>query len=269
MAAETPAVEDVSASAAGAGAAASTDAGAGAGTGTAPAPSSSAGGTAVATVASEEGDVRLELPFFVQTTELNCGPTALRMALAHLDGASDWDLPAIETAVGIRDGKAVSTLRLAIAVARLGFESQFFSTSLFFNEEHLRDPYYQRYGDMDLETSKALVDEARAAGVGLSETSLTLAQLLDLMGDGWLLVALLDMNVVEDREAEGYCGHFVPVVGYSAARDAVIVHNQASARPCRYLRIPAATFDRARRATGTDEDIVRIRKKPAAGASAL
>mmetsp|Transcript_10 Transcript_10/g.32 ORF Transcript_10/g.32 Transcript_10/m.32 type:complete len:286 (-) Transcript_10:19-876(-) len=219
--------------------------------------------------AESSSAVSLPVPFFVQTTDLNCGPTALRMALSFLSDADDYDLPLIEAAVGIQDGKAVSTIRLAIAAAKLGFPAAFRSTSLFFNEAHLDNPYYQRFGDLDLEESKVLVAEAEAVGVDLAERSLSLAEVTASVGRDALAIALLDMNIVYGEEGGGYLGHFVPVVGFEPDGSAVLVHNQARERPASFMRVSAEVFDRARHATGTDEDLVLLRRPgsdaPAAG----
>lgn len=56
--------------------------------------------------APSEDDMCLDVPFFVQTTELNCGPTALRMALSFLQRTDDWDLSLIEECVPSRSPSA-------------------------------------------------------------------------------------------------------------------------------------------------------------------
>lgn len=169
--------------------------------------------------------------------------------------------------MGIRDGRAVSTIRLAVAAARLGFPAAFRSTSLFFNEGHLSNPYYQQYGDMDLAQSKALVKEAQDAGVDLEERSLELEEILDSVGGDSIAIVLLDMNVVYGSEHLGYSGHFMPIVGYARDHSSILVHNQGQASPTPNLRIPRETFDAARRAEGTDEDVVLLRRPGSAAAA--
>lgn len=51
-------------------------------------------------------------------------------------------------------------------------------------------------------------------------------------------------------------GHYVVLCGHDAATDCFMVQDPASCRP--YLRLPATTFDSARRAFGTDEDLLFI-----------
>ena len=86
---------------------------------------------------------------------------------------------------------------------------------------------------------------------------------------GWLLaqcrpgacvpIALVDWNVIRGTPARGYQGHFVPIVGYDAAH--VFVHDpERAARGGRGARcaVPRDVFDAARRADGTDEDVVFV-----------
>ena len=67
--------------------------------------------------------VRFDVPYLRQSTGLDCGPTALRMAAMHLLGgtAADPGRDAAYEAVGIDHTKAVSTIKLAVAVRKLGY----------------------------------------------------------------------------------------------------------------------------------------------------
>ena len=79
--------------------------------------------------------MRLNVPFYKQTTKLNCGPAALKMALSYL--GKDYDMPTLEEKVGIMEGRAVSTIRLATASQDLGYKTEFYSKSLLFDPKHL------------------------------------------------------------------------------------------------------------------------------------
>ena len=121
---------------------------------------------------------RIDVPYYIQTTMLNCGSTALRMVLHSLnvDGAS---IENVEAAIDLHDGKGtsekyfasllielclfyifivivrakrfifvlctlgVSTIKLAIAAARFGLKTTFYTTSLFLNVSNLRLDFYK------------------------------------------------------------------------------------------------------------------------------
>ena len=77
--------------------------------------------------------MRLEIPFYKQTTSLNCGPTALKMVLAYL--GKDEGVEILEARTGIKEGKGVSTIQIATAAASLGYPTDFYSKHILFNEE--------------------------------------------------------------------------------------------------------------------------------------
>ena len=197
--------------------------------------------------------VKLDVPFYQQTTNLNCGPTALKMAFEFL--GKKFDIEHISASCGIKEGKGVSSVRLALGAAKLGFKATFLSKALFFNPDHQQLAFYQNYGDVDVAESKKLVDEANAAGARLEERTIPLAELLKHVTPSSVPVVLLDWNKVTSTP-KGYLGHFVPVVGFD--NESVFVHNQGFANPTAFLKIPRAVFDDARTAQGTDEDVLIV-----------
>lgn len=78
--------------------------------------------------------------------------------------------------------------------------------------------------------SSSLEDESHAADAS--------ARLRSAVGDG------------------GFIGHFVLLLGLSKNGDAYVVHDPA--RECGLDEVPCDDFDRARRAFGTDEDVILI-----------
>lgn len=200
--------------------------------------------------------MRLEVPFYKQTKDFNCGPTALKMVLSFFGENHDMNL--IEEKVGIKDRKVVSTIQLAIASARLGFKTDFYSKHLLFDEEHKKMDFYKKYSEMNLEFSKKLVEEAKKSSVNVQERSLPLEGLIPLTSVNSIPIVLLDWNIIVGNR-KGYLGHFVPVVGYDEKN--IWVHNQGFKDPTAFLMIGKKIFDKARKAEGTDEDIVIVHRK--------
>jgi ABC-type bacteriocin/lantibiotic exporter with double-glycine peptidase domain len=197
--------------------------------------------------------MKLKVPFYKQTP-LNCGPTALRMVFSYF--GNDTDISVIENLVNKKDGKGVSTILLAIAAAELGFKTEFYSKSIYFNEDHLKKDYYKKHADITShEQSKIIVNEARNKGIQLFEKSITLNEILQKITTNSLPIALLDWNIVKGKK--GYNGHFVVIVGYD--KDNVYVHNQSFRNPKPFMKIPIEFFEKARKADGTDEDLVIIK----------
>jgi len=201
--------------------------------------------------------MKLNVPFYKQTTPLNCGPSALRMVLAYLD--KDLGLEILEEKIGVKEGKGVSTIRLAIASASLGYKTDFYSKHILFNEKNVNLDYYKQYGDMNLRESEILIKKAKEEGVNIQEKSLSLEELLEMVKEKSVPIILLDWNIVLGKKEEGYQGHFVPIVGHD--NENVYVHNHGFKNTKAFFPIDKSLFDKARRAKGTDEDIVVIYAK--------
>ncbi len=200
--------------------------------------------------------MKLNVPFYKQTTPLNCGPVALKMVLDYF--GKKVSLEIIEKQTGIREGKGISTIQLAIAAILSGCKVDFYSKHVLFNEENLNKEFYKKYGGMDLEKSKRLVEEARGVGVGVYEKTFSLDDFLKFVTKESIPIVLIDWNVVIVKKEKGYQGHFVPVVGYDEKN--VCVHNPGLSGPQEFRSISRAVFDEARKADGTDEDLVIVYK---------
>jgi len=202
--------------------------------------------------------MKLEIPFFRQTTLFNCGPSALRMVLAYFE--KDPGIKILEEKTGIKEGKAVFTIKLGTVAKSFGYSANFFSKSLKFNSQYLEMNYYKKYGSGN-EASELdiLVDEAKKAGVNVQEKTIDINQLLNFVSEKSVPIVLLDWNIVEDRKEKGYQGHFVVIAGYDKKN--VYVQNPSSADTIGLTSISRELFDKARKSNGTDEDIVIIYKK--------
>lgn len=198
--------------------------------------------------------MKLNVPFFKQTTPLNCGPMALRMAASYL--GDDPGIEVLEKETGINEGKGIYTIQIAIASANIGYKSDFYSKHVSFNEENLNHEYYQKFSDMDLERSKILLEEAKKAGINIEEKSLSLEELLSKITENSVPIVLINWNVIKDKE--GYYGHFVPLVGYD--EENVYIHNHGLKDTQEFMPINKNLFDKARMAEGTDEDLVIVYK---------
>ncbi len=201
--------------------------------------------------------MRLDVPFYKQTTSLNCGPVALKMVLAYF--GKDEPIKLLEEKTGIEEGKGVSTIQIAIAAASLGYRTDFYSKHVLFNEENLEYKFYQEHGNVDLERSKRLAKNARELGVNIHERSLSLEELLGFVTKDSIPIVLLNWNVVKGKNEKDYQGHFVPIVGYD--KQNVYVHNHGLKNTQKFMPIQRETFDEARKSEGTDEDIVIIYRK--------
>ncbi len=84
----------------------------------------------------------LEVPYFKQTTSLNCGAVALQMVLSFFGDNRDLDF--LEELTGTKREKAIATLEIGTAAAKCGYEVSFYSTCLRFNPQNIEMEFYQR-----------------------------------------------------------------------------------------------------------------------------
>ncbi|MFA5303836.1 MAG: peptidase C39 family protein [Candidatus Nanoarchaeia archaeon] len=199
--------------------------------------------------------MKLAVPFFKQTTLLNCGPSALKMVLAYL--GKDENITVLEEKTGIKEGKAIYTIQIAIAAALMGYKTEFYSKHLLFNEDNMKFEFYKNYSEMDMKKSIELAHEAKKLGVKIEEKTMELNELLNYLNEDKIPILILNWNVLINQE--GYRGHFVPIVGYD--EENVYIHNQGLKDSQEFMPIKKELFDKSRKSEGTDEDIVIIYRK--------
>ncbi len=200
--------------------------------------------------------MKLRVPFYKQTTDLNCGPSALKMVFSYF--GKNFDIKTLEEKSGIKEGKGISTIQIATASALLGFKTELYSKYLSFNPENLKLDFYKKYSDSEMQQSEKLIKEAKYAGVKLYEKTLSLEKILKFVTKDSIPIILLDWNIVKDKGDKSYQGHFVPIVGYD--ENNIYVHNHGLDNPRKFLIINKRIFDKARKAKGTDEDLLVIYK---------
>ena len=199
--------------------------------------------------------MKLDVPFYKQLSIADCGPTALRMVLSYY--RKNPSIKSIKEKCDIKKDKGISTIQIAIAAANFGYKASFYTTSLGFKKDNMKLEFYKKYADSNLiKGSNRLIKSAKDKGVELNERSLSLREIKSLVNKNSLIIILLDWSVVFRKK--NYLGHFVPIVGYDDK--GIYVHNQG-ANAKKFLYINYTTFNKARKAKGTDEDILVISRK--------
>ncbi len=200
--------------------------------------------------------MRLEVPYWLQTTKFNCAPAALRMVLAYFD--KDYEIELLEEKSELKEGLGASTIQIAIAAAKLGYGAEFFSKNINFDESNMQQEFYKKYSDLSI-LQKKFIEEAKRLNVKIEEKSLTINEVLEKLTENSIPIILLDWNIIKGMKVKGYHGHFVPIVGYNKSK--IIVHNHGLNNPKPFTEIDKNLFEEARKAKGTDEDVVVIFRK--------
>lgn len=197
--------------------------------------------------------VKLDVPFYVQGKN-ECGQTSLRMIFDYLGKKISNEK--INEIVDPEGSGATWTIGLANAAAKIGFKVKFYSKHVGFNPENYELEFYEKVTDgKDNSKNKLekIIKESKELGIGIGEKRISIEDILKEVNEDCVPLILLDWNVVLNKE--GYQGHFVPIVGYDDKN--VYVHN-AGGEEGKFFSIDKGKFDRARKAKGTDEDVVFI-----------
>lgn len=198
------------------------------------------------------------IPFYIQGVN-ECGPVTLQMVLEFLGEKHDKE--EIKQLIDSFSTGATMTIGLANAAAKLGFKTEFFSACLGFNPDHIALEYYKQLTDgakSEEEIVNLLREECAKNGVIMKEESLTLNEITEKISEKCAAFILLDWGKV--RKTESYIGHFVPIVGFD--ENNVYIHQPGSPATANQP-LPRELFEIARKAKGTDEDIVFIHRKQA------
>lgn len=201
--------------------------------------------------------MKFEIPYHKQTTSVNCGPTALRCILDYFGDKSSID--ELCERAGILEGKGVYTIQIATAAKKSGFKVDFFSKHIGYNPEHEKEEFYKKYAELDENYSDKIIIDAKKSGVNLFEKAVSFDDFLKFISGDSLIVVLLDVNVIFDGKYGGYQGHFVPIVGYD--EENVYVHTLTDKDTKDGFAISRELFDKARKASGTDEDFLIVYRK--------
>lgn len=159
----------------------------------------------------------------------------------------------------IKEGKGIYTIQIATAASLLGYRTEFFSKYLGVNSENLKLDFYKKYAEEFRDSDKIVLD-AKLAGVKIHEKTLSLEKIISFLSKNSIPIILLDWNIIKHKREKGYQGHFVPIVGYDEKN--IYIHNHGLSSPKKFMKISKKIFDEARKAKGTDEDIVIIFNKP-------
>jgi len=200
--------------------------------------------------------MKIKVPFYKQTTEKNCGPVALKMALEFL--GKQFSVEEIEKAANTKEKESVFTIQLAIAARRLGFNAEFYSKNLRLNEESLKLEFYKKNTSLVSKDIDNFLKEAEKLGVKSYKRQVTNEEITSLISGNSVPIIILDWSIVIEKPERGFVGHFVPVVGYN--KESFYVHNHGFLNPKPFLKIKKDIFEKARKSLGTDEDILIIKK---------
>lgn len=215
----------------------------------------------------------IEVPHVEQCYTWDCGLACLSMALKYLG------IPASEIYTKDLDaqqcGESVWTIDLAYIAARYAIPHRLCTITLGAHPDHATKSFYSKFSK-DEKRVNELFHDALAHGTHVEECSVKIEDITDHIHSGNVVIVLLDWRYLECiwcrhdvtrcclcclelAGHSGYQGHFVVACGYDKTNRYIFYKNPNKTESLCCCRFEA--FDKARKASGTDEDILFLYKK--------
>lgn len=224
-------------------------------------------------LAEEEGRVLTEMPMVQQCYTWDCGLACLSMVLQYY-GASSSE-------VYTKDldhqqcGESVWTIDLAYMLARYGIPHHLCTVTLGANMDHARKSFYKSFSK-DEERINHLFGDAASNGVSVEKRSVALEELMEHLSQGRVAIILVDWNQMDclwcnhsliqracmcciEMVNSGYAGHFIVLCGFDRRKGVIFFKNPNAFEDLCCCRFEC--LERARKANGTDEDILFVYPK--------
>ncbi|XP_062506794.1 protein GUCD1-like [Corticium candelabrum] len=225
-----------------------------------------------------------DVPHVRQRESWDCGLACTWMALRALQGLENME--AAQTFQQTCDqqgfGKSVWTIDLAHLLAQYGVLHQFFTETLGVDPSYADQPYYKTEFESATCRINSLFGKAEDLGINIGKRFVTLQQLYDHINDNGIAIVLVDSNIInrkrrwhssavrflkfscfccfhgtDENQLLSYAGHYIVVCGYDKETNQILYKDPAQIEDLSV--VTASTFEAARKAHGTDCDIILLK----------
>lgn len=217
----------------------------------------------------------LAVPHVQQSFNWDCGLACALMVLKSL-GVSCLDMASLRS---LCNTTSTWTVDLAHLMRHFGLDVTLATTMIGANPGYFHEGFYMEKMAEDQCRVTQLFKEAERAGITIDQRSIPLRELQACMLAGkHLIIALVDKRrlccgFMWNRPAnlqlggvnclpticgygDEYTGHYVVVCGYNADTDSFIIQDPSAG--CCNITVTSGTFENARKAWGTDEDLLIV-----------
>lgn len=222
--------------------------------------------------------VMIMVPHIVQKFRWDCGLACSQMVLRHLNKNAD-DFEAACKSLDITE--SVWTIDLAHIMSHYGVRHLLCTITLGVDTTYSGKRFYKARFEADERRVNSLFQRAHELNVSVEKRPVSLDEIKDHLLHQNVAIVLVDCNLLHClhcrnvRSAIGcaggclgkciakinsYQGHFIVICGYNAADRVIYYKNPASRKD--HCVCTQETFDRARKAHGTDEDILFVYSEP-------
>ncbi|XP_058787563.1 guanylyl cyclase 1 isoform X1 [Vicia villosa] len=206
----------------------------------------------------------IEVPHINQIYTWDCGLACVVMVLKTI-GVNNFDIQAL---ADLCCTNSIWTVDLAYLLQRFSVTFSYLTVTIGANPNYCGESFYKEELPNDLVRVDTLFQDAMEAGIDIQCRSLSEEEISFLILSGkYLAIALVDHNKLshawQDVHVAGvlsnnsdYTGHYVLICGFDAGADMFEIRDPASSR--KHKRISSKSLEEARKAFGTDEDILLI-----------
>ncbi|KAG4934921.1 hypothetical protein JHK85_049840 [Glycine max] len=206
-----------------------------------------------------------EVPHINQIYTWDCGLACVLMVLKTI-GVNNCDIP---TLAELCRTTSIWTVDLAYLLQRFAVAFSYFTVTFGANPNYCIESFYKEELPNDLVRVDLLFQKAMEAGIDIQCRSISAEEISILILSGkYVAIALVDHNklshVLQDvpvpgvfSNNSGYTGHYVLICGYDAGADMFEIRDPGSSK--KHKRISSKSLEEARKAFGTDEDLLLVR----------
>ncbi|XP_071744103.1 uncharacterized protein [Lepeophtheirus salmonis] len=203
-------------------------------------------------------------PHYRQTSFWDCGVSCFIMILNEKD--RKWVLNDQNIAkLCAEEGFAQSTWTIDLCYLLRKFCIPFLYTTITkgVDPSYSEEAYYNKVLQKDTERVLRRFDEAERNCISIQERSISLSEILTHLAKAGPIIVLVNSNELKSStnsiEVAHYQGHYILVVGYDLKKKTIYFQDPSFKQSGNVASF--AQFEKARKAYGTDEDIVFIYSK--------
>jgi hypothetical protein len=216
-----------------------------------------------------------DVPYVRQSFAWDCGLACAEMAL-RARGVS----VTVSDLRKLCETNSIWSIDISYLLHRFGVQLTFFTVTRGVRVEYRKQEFYRKQLPEDTKRVTALFESAERRGVHVIEQSVDLGDIVQaVVNDKKIVLVLLDKRMLScalcdggrsnsmhaqqqeyfggnSRVASGFLGHYVLLYAYDAKVDKFLMKDPASM--CDACVISADVLESARKAFGTDQDIIYI-----------
>ncbi|XP_027335916.1 protein GUCD1 [Abrus precatorius] len=207
----------------------------------------------------------IEVPHVNQVYTWDCGLACVLMVLKTI-GVNNYNIQALAE---LCSTTSIWTVDLAYLLQRFSVTFSYFTVTFGANPNYCVESFYKEELPNDLVRVDTLFQKAMEAGIDIQCRSISGEEISILILSGkYIAIALVDHSKLSHAWQEdvqvpgvfsnnsGYTGHYVLLCGYDAGADMFEIRDPASSK--KHKRISSKSLEEARKAFGTDEDLLLI-----------